>query len=66
MIASVTVAGVRRAPEFSSPDDECFLQQAARLQILEERRDSLIGNHRIGLMAMLQVAVLVPRSVVAE
>src|ERR1035441_6506765 len=66
MIAPVAVTCVRRTTEFSSPDDQCFLQQPTGFQISKECRDSLIGDHRVGLMTAFEIGVLVPRPVITE
>ena len=39
----------RRAPEFAAPDDERVVEQAALLEILDQRRAGLIGRFALRL-----------------
>lgn len=52
------------ASHFSGPDDDCRIEQAALLQILNQRRNSLVGIQRVRRVILLQVSVLIPRRVV--
>ena len=51
--------GDRQAPEFPAPHDQRGIQQAALLQILQERGYGLVGLTAGVLQARLQVAVRV-------
>ena len=50
----------RRAAEFAAPDDDRVLQQAALLEIRDQRGAGLVGVEGVLLDAGRQVAVLVP------
>ena len=53
----------RRAAELAAPDDERVVEQAALLEVLDQRRRGLVGVLAVLLEVVDQVAVLVPRLV---
>ena len=60
VIAPVVGLGKGRATKFSGPDDECFVEKATRLEVVDEASDRLIyleGHFRV---TRLQYAVLIP------
>src|SRR5215467_6946723 len=61
MIAAIGALRSRRTAEFSADDDERFVQQPARFEILNERPDRLIDLFTQCRMAGFQSAVRVPR-----
>ena len=52
--AQLRQLGDRRAPELAAPDDQCAVQQAALLQVLEERGDGLVPPFRQVAVPLLQ------------
>ncbi len=65
VVATVGVLGdlalaIRGAAEFAAPDHERIFQQPALLEVLDERRRSLVGLLALALDAAGQTAVLVP------
>ena len=60
MIAAVGALGEGRAPEFSRPQDQCLVQQTARLQVTEQAGDGLVHGAGIVFMTRLQTAMLIP------
>src|SRR6478736_6489426 len=63
MVASIRAGRMRRAPKLASPDDERLVEQAALLQVLEERRNGLVGIESVFGMASAKVAMLVPGAI---
>jgi len=60
VITTVGSLGKGSPPEFSGPHEQRRIQQAAPLEIQDQRRNGLIDRTGIGLMTGLQVAVLIP------
>ena len=60
MIATVLSLGSGRATEFTTPDHQRLVEQAARFQILKQTGDRLIGGEGIVLVSGFKTAVLVP------
>ena len=60
VVAAVGALGHRRAAELAAPDDQRGVQQAAGFQVREQGRDRLVDGPGVVLVAVLQVAVLVP------
>ena len=54
---------VHGSAELASPDDECFVKQTSRFQILDERRGGLVDVSALAANLVGKVAVLVPTSV---
>src|SRR5262249_13817699 len=63
MIAAIAPRRMRRAAELAGPEDERFVEQAARFQILDETRNCLIRVERVLLVAALEVPMLIPGAV---
>ena len=63
VVAAVAAGGVRRPAELAGPHDQRLVQQAPRLQVLDQAGDGLIGVEGVLLVPFLQVAVLVPGAV---
>ena len=61
VVATVAPLRERRATEFSGPDDQRFIEQPARSQVLNQRGDWLIDLQRHRAMTLLECAVLIPR-----
>src|SRR5215471_9580106 len=69
MIAPVIGLGqlalaIDRAPEFPAPDDQRVVEQAALLQILNERRRRLVSPPALKRQVARQVAMLIPASMI--
>src|SRR5262249_29415308 len=60
VIAAVGTLGHRRAAEFAGPDNKRRFEQATRFEVFEQCGDRLIDRAGIVLVALLQLAVLVP------
>ena len=60
VVATVVPLRCRRAAEFASPQDQRFVQQAARLQILEQTGDRPVHLGGIVGMILFQTAMLIP------
>src|SRR5207253_1899848 len=65
VIAAIRALGHRRPAELAGPDNQRRVQQAARLEVLEQAGYRPIDRPGVVLVAALQVAVLVP-AVVAD
>ena len=66
MVVAAVVAALdhRRAAELAAPDDQRVVEQAALLQVLDQRRAGLVGVARSSFFRSAdEVAVLVPRLV---
>ena len=50
----------RRAAEFSSPDHQCLVEQPARLQVLQQRRDRFVYGPGVRGVPFLEAGMLVP------
>jgi len=57
--------GVRRASHLAGPHDDRLIEQAALVQILDQRRDRAIGDECVLFVVLLQMAMLIPRRIVA-
>jgi hypothetical protein len=42
VVTAATTVELRRAPHFADGDDKRFVQQTARFQILDQRRETLV------------------------
>src|SRR5262245_38712387 len=62
MVTPVAALGARRAAELGAPDDERFVEQAAPLQVVDQRGNGLVGLSAKGRMSRLQSAVRIPRA----
>src|ERR1017187_7106627 len=64
MVAARTVAAVavarRLAAKFAAPHDERFVEQTARFQILDERRERLVNLLRALWQPLLQILMMIP------
>ena len=63
VVAAVVAAALdhRRAAELAAPDDQRVVEQAARLQVVEQGGDRLVGVARcVVRRSSHEVAVLVP------
>src|SRR5688500_16877243 len=63
VIAAVTSRRMRRASKFASPNDQRILEQSALFEVLNQGRDRLVRIQRVLFVPLLEIAVLVPRSV---
>ena len=63
VVPAVLFLHVRGATEFSSPDDEGFLQHATFLQVLKEGGDGLVNAGAVLNEILAQTVVLVPVAV---
>ena len=63
VVPAVLFLHVRGATEFSSPDDEGFLQHATFLQVLEKGGDGLVNAGAVLNKILAQTVVLVPVAV---
>ena len=63
MIAAAALSH-RRAAEFASPQEERVVEQAALLQILDQRRARLVHVLRRHRHVLLDVAVMIPRAMI--
>src|SRR5690606_1474805 len=62
--ASRAILAERRAAELRSPDDERLVEEAALLEIANERRDRLVRHARVELELAVEVRVLIPGCVI--
>src|ERR1035438_6352210 len=64
MVAPRIVAAIaitrRLAAKFTAPNDERFVKQTARFQILDERRERLINILRALRQPLLQILMMIP------
>ena len=60
VVTTVGSLGEGSPPEFSGPHEQRRIQQAAPLEIQDQRRDGLIDRTGVGFVTGLQVAVLIP------
>ena len=58
------VLAQRRTAELADPHHQRRIEQAAAFEILQQRRDRLIGHQRIVGQLGVEVAVMVPGSVI--
>ena len=56
---------VRGASHFPSPENNCLVEQATLFQIDDEGRDGLFRNPGILFVELFQLAMLIPRRIVA-
>src|SRR5262245_52569008 len=54
----------RRAAEFAAPDHERIVEHPALFQVFQQRRDRLVGHAAVERQFDIQIAVMVPRSMV--
>ena len=60
MVAAIATGRVRRAAEFAGPKHQRFIQETTLFQILDKSGNGLIGIEGVLLVALLQIAVLIP------
>ena len=60
MVPAVIALTGGGAAEFTSPQQQSVLEQAALLEVRDERGDGLIDLARVHLHALAQVVVMVP------
>src|SRR5713226_1267474 len=60
MIAAIAALSHGRTAELAAPEDQGLIEQAAGFQVPEQAGNGLIYRPRILLMAVFQIAVLVP------
>ena len=65
VVAAIAALRERRAAKLAGPDDQRRIEQAAGLEVREQAGDRLIDGAGVVLVALLQVAVLVP-AIVAD
>src|SRR4051812_31016415 len=65
MIAPIGAFSSWGTAEFGRPNDECFVQHAALLEITYERRDRLINLGAVGPVVFAQMAVGIPAASIA-
>src|SRR5262249_21275367 len=63
MIATIFTLPQGRATELSPPNDERFIEQAAPLQVAQQSGDWLIDGAAVPSEVVLEISVLIPRSV---
>src|SRR5262249_42549897 len=60
VIAPLAILAGRRAAKLAGPDDERFVEQAAALEIGEQRGNRLIGFSAVQLVGLVELALGVP------
>src|SRR5580693_6248735 len=48
----------RRAAELAHPDDECLIEQAATVHVVEQRREPLIGWGHQAILELIEVVTV--------
>ena len=62
MVASVDALHKRGSAELARPDDQCLVEQTARLEILDQTCNRLIDLERVDFVPRFELAVLISRS----
>src|SRR5262249_42960809 len=60
VVAAIGSLGIGSTAELAAPDDQRFLEEPARLQVLQEARNRLVDAGRLVAQRVLEVAVVVP------
>ena len=60
VVASVASLGEGSAAEFAGPNDQCFPEQSARLEIGEETRDGFVDGACVEGMILFEIPVGIP------
>ena len=61
VLAAAAADDPRRAAELADPDDERLIEQAATVQVVEQRREPLVGRGHQAVLELIEVvAVRVP------
>ena len=55
-----TLLEERHAPELGAPDDECFLEQAARFQVFDQGRHRLVEDFTMDVILFFQFVMTIP------